>query len=130
MLQDFDQFCHTHGEVNELNELSGAVVAIEANFFLRRLLEKQDGLPYEGLVAATGGIPYHLRSFIEDDLEKFKNAGVDVIFFFDGLDAGKRFTPFREESKAIEKCARAWEQYDMGLDSEAAQISFRQTGEW
>jgi len=129
MLSDFESYRLANAEMNDLTELSGAVVAIEAGFFLKRLLEKEDGLPYEGLVSATGGIPYHLRSFIEDDLEKFKTAGVDVLFVFDGLDAGKKFTPFSQSNNAVEKCGRAWSLYDGGMDSEQARQRFRQTGE-
>lgn len=129
MLAEFEAYRTAQAEVNELTELSGAVVAIEAGFFLKRLLEKEGGLPYEGLVPATGGIPYHLRSFIEDDLDKFKSAGVEVVFVFDGLNAGKRFLPFRESNRAVDKCSRAWEKYE-AHNSQEAKETFRGTGEY
>lgn len=118
MLADFNNFVARNAELNQLNELSGAVVAIEASFFLQLHFEAENGEAREPLVPALGGLPSNLESSLKKDLQTFKELNIRPLFVFDGLDAGKKFGPFDKSRAAAGRCDLAWSNYHTGAPKE------------
>eukprot|EP01060_Flectonema_neradi_P035874 TRINITY_DN6715_c0_g1_i4.p1 TRINITY_DN6715_c0_g1~~TRINITY_DN6715_c0_g1_i4.p1 ORF type:complete len:730 (+),score=63.20 TRINITY_DN6715_c0_g1_i4:40-2229(+) len=64
-----------------LENLRGSRIAIDGQYWLKILAPKID----EPFLAAIGGIPLTMGNVVRNELRKFKNAGIDPVFVFNGL---------------------------------------------
>jgi len=110
MIHDFEGWSASRVERSPLSALGGAVVAIEASFYLERLLTSRPSK--EPLLAALGGTPFALRTHIENELEVLKSENITPVFVFGGLDVGKAYDPFAASNDAVRANVKAWELYD------------------
>jgi len=110
MINDFEGWSANCVERNPFSALEDAFVAIEASFYLERLLTSRPSK--EPLLAALGGAPFALRTHIEEELEILKEAKITPFFVFRGLDVGKTYDPFAASNEAVRANVKAWELYD------------------
>lgn len=110
MINDFEAWSAPRAERNPFSALDGAVLAIEATFYLERLLTSRPSK--EPLLAALGGAPFALRTHIENELEILKSANISPVFVFKGLEVGKAYDPFAASNDAVGANVKAWELYD------------------
>ena len=103
---------------DNLSALRGDVLGIDAEEYLAGLLIAQNREP---LLPALGGLPFSLRQRVDDDLQRFRDAGVSVMFVFNGLDLAcrDRGSIFKGAARAAETLESAWRIYDAGKGDEA-----------
>lgn len=124
MIRDFVQWTATFAETSDLEQLSGCRVGVEAADYLsQRILNHSRAK--EPLVPALGGLPLALKQHIEEDLESFRNAGIEPWFVFSGLDITKQDSPFGQKADEAAVNANAWNLYD----SHQAEASVAKFGE-
>lgn len=126
MLQDFDVWSVGRLEVSTFDELNSAVLAIEASFYLERLLTTAPAK--EPLLSALGGLPFALKAHIENEIELLRKNGIRPLFVFDGLEVGKKYTPFRASDEAAGLNREAWDLYNLH-QAEKAVDTFGSSGE-
>lgn len=117
MIQDFAVWSASRSDRNPFSALEGAVLAIEASFYLERLLTHKNSK--EPLLSAIGGQPFALRTRIEDQLEILKVAKITPVFVFRGLDVGKAYDPFAASNDAVRASGKAWDLYNVGTEAKA-----------
>lgn len=110
MIPSFDEFATPLSEVAPLSELDGAIIAIEAAYYLNRLLVNPS--LKEPLLAALGGLPFTMRSTVTNDIAAFREAGIKPIFVFDGMDVSKTKTLFQQADEAVRANTAAWNLYN------------------
>lgn len=126
MIQDFDTWSSSRSETNSLRDLSGATVAIEANFYLDRLLNHPP--TKEPLLSALGGLPFSLEAHVENELRVLQENDIQPIFVFNGMEAGKKHLPFKELEDAARLNGHAWDLYNRH-EAEQAVDSFGKSGQ-
>lgn len=102
---------------DELSNLEGDLFGIDAEEYLVNFITQNR----EPLVPALGGLPLSLRQRVDDDLQRFKDAGIRVMFVFNGLDlpCRDRSSIFKASARAAETLESAWRTYDAGRGDEA-----------
>ena len=102
-----------------LEQLRKARIGIDADDYLRTLLTASP--PREPLLPALGGLPLSFYERIDEDLERFREAGIQPVFIFNGLDYAckDRTTILRESRKASSTLNEAWNVYGDGKGEEA-----------
>ena len=91
-----------------IEDIKGYTVAVEATWYLQRMLEVHS----EPLLSALGGLPYGLSCEIEADLDNWKAHGVTPMFVFDGLYIiGQEDMALRIAKEASRRSDKAWESY-------------------
>ena len=108
MIHDFETWATPRREINPLSDLAGTVIAIEADFYLDRLLNTTSKEP---LLAALGGSPFGLNEQIKSELRALQDADITPIFVFKGLDSGRRSDQFKEAGDVALANAEAWDLY-------------------
>ena len=126
MIHDFDVWSSGRLETNSLSDLSGAVLAIEASFYLDRLLNQPPSK--EPLLPALGGLPFSLKAHIQNELGILAEHGVRPVFIFNGMEAGKKHRPFKDMDDAARLNGSAWELYNRH-EAEQAVESFGKSGQ-
>jgi len=110
MIHEFDVWAAGSSETNPFSDLKGSVLAIEASFYLERLLTQA---PFkEPLLSALGGVPFALKAHIQNELELLRNADITPLFVFGGMNTGEKDRPFRQQDNAVRLNSNAWQLYD------------------
>ena len=109
MIHEFELWSASRTDTNHFSDLSGAVLAIEADFYLDRLLNNSPAK--EPLLSALAGLPFSFRSHVEHELGVLQSWGVKPIFVFSGLEQGKNYAPFEEGENVAERNRIAWDLY-------------------
>lgn len=106
--------------VGPLESLRNDWVGIDAEEYFNSILSPGRQAP-EPLLPAHGGCGFTIKKRIDEDLARFKEAGIKPCFVFNGLDlkGRDRASILKESRKATATLASAWEIYDAG-DGETA----------
>ncbi|KAK5939190.1 hypothetical protein PMZ80_008493 [Knufia obscura] len=94
-----------------LSSLDGAVIGVDASYYLDQCLNENNEEP---LKVALGGIPFTLTARIEEDLQAARDAGVKLIFIFDGLDYVNKTPAGAESSESQAAHESGWTHYLQG----------------
>lgn len=109
-----------------LADLLNAKIGVEATAYLTNLLK---GPADEPLLAALGGHPMGFKTHIENDLDKWKENGMEPLFVFEGQSiVGKKEMTMRSLKSAISETEQAWALYNDGNPTDAV-AAFRKAGE-
>lgn len=129
MINGFEEWATSLSEWYEIEQLSGAVIAIEAADYLNSLIRNPNTI--EALLPALGGLPFSLRGYVLKDVGILRSHGINPVFVFSGLDVGKddnkRDAAFRASDEAARIHASAWLQYDQHKPEEAVK-TFKESG--
>ncbi|KAJ9637908.1 hypothetical protein H2199_007403 [Coniosporium tulheliwenetii] len=129
MINGFEEWATSLSEWYEIEQLSGAVIAIEAADYLNNLIRNSNTI--EALLPALGGLPFSLRGYVLKDISILRSHGINPVFVFSGLDVGKddnkRDAAFRASDEAARIHASAWLQYDQHKPEEAVK-TFKESG--
>ncbi|KAJ9654349.1 hypothetical protein H2198_006580 [Neophaeococcomyces mojaviensis] len=98
-VQRLEIWAAKHVQTYPLSTLEGAVIGVDATYYLDQCLNENAEEP---LKVALGGTPFCLTARIEEDLQAAKEAGVKLLFIFDGLDYVNK-TPAGSESAESRK---------------------------
>ena len=110
MIHGFEAWSAGRCQTNSFSDLDGSTIGIDASFYLDRFLNQA---PFkEPLVSALGGLPFALRTHIENELQTFTNHRITPLFVFHGLDVGRTFRPFKSSDDAAKTNAEAWRLYN------------------
>lgn len=123
LVQKLDQWASQRGATQSfpLPTLKDAVIGIDASYYLDLRL---NGSPKEEpLKHALGGVPFCLKAQITDDIECLQDAGVKVIFVFNGLDHVNKPPAEFLSLDSTRAAETAWQKYRSG-DSEACNAEF------
>lgn len=79
--------------------------------------------PPEPLLNALGGVPFSLTRRVDEELQKFADAGIEPLFIFDGLPlvCRSKSSVLRESRKAESLIRAAWNTYDGGKPEPAVE---------
>ena len=116
MIHEFELWSAQRTETSNLSDLSGCVIAIEADFYLERVLNVSAREP---LLSALGGTPFSFRPHVEDDLAALHQNDVKPVFVFGGLRVGKNYAPFAHDNAVASLNAEAWALYGEHKAAEA-----------
>ena len=96
----------------QIDQFRAACVGIDAEDYIHSLLISNPNR--EPLSPALGGLPFTLFKRVDEDLEGFREAGIEVIFVFNGLELAcrDRASALRESRKAANVLSEAWTTYD------------------
>lgn len=102
---------------DEIENLRGHNIGIDAEEYLGGLLTQHR----EPLLGALGGLPFSLKQRVEEDVQRFKTAGVRPTFVFNGLDLAchDRANILKTSLRAAADLGDAWRIYDLGRGEEA-----------
>jgi len=117
MIRNFEEWSVNLTETHSLDELKDTRVAIEAAFYINRMLNT----PHlkEPLLPALGGRPFTMKDTVQNDVKRFKDCGITPIFVFGGLDVGKQDAPFDHSEQAARINQQAWDLYHSGQAQQA-----------
>lgn len=120
MATTFKDWCRAEGleSTGETEQFEHTRIAIDAEDYLHALLTSSTREP---LLPALGGLPFGLQKCVDDDIQAFSDADIEVIFVFNGLDvaAKDRQGVSREVAKASKVLDEAWAIYDQGRGDDA-----------
>lgn len=116
--KDYTAVHHLQTSTN-LAEFDGTRIAVDADDYLHTLLTNPQ--TREPLLPALGGLPFALEKHVNGDLTGFAEAGITVVWVFNGLDCASRSQGVvgREGRRAAEGLSHAWDIYDSGRGDEA-----------
>ena len=102
---------------DDIEDLRGLKVGIDAEEYLANFLSSRK----EPLLPALGGLPFSLKLHVDQDLKRFRDAGIEVTFVFNGLDLAcvDLVNVLRASNKALETLDTAWRIYDAGRADDA-----------
>lgn len=105
--------------VGQLEQFRDLRIAVDAEEYLNVLLTQT--LTREPLLPALGGLPLALQKHVDGDLAGFKDAGIEPVFVFNGLDVASKDRTMigREAKKAAATLNEAWSIYDQGRGDDA-----------
>ena len=106
----------THGP---LTQFQNTRIAIDAEDYLTTLLTNTQ--TREPLLPALGGLPFALQKHVDGDLKGFKDAGIEPVFVFNGLELACRGQNVvgRGGKRAAANLSEAWAIYDQGRGDDA-----------
>lgn len=101
-----------------IEQLRGSKLGIDAEEYLAGLLIAQNREP---LLPALGGLPFSLKQRVDEDVQRFHDAGIQPTFVFNGLDLAcrDRSSILKASLRATETLDSAWRIYDAGKGDEA-----------
>lgn len=101
-----------------VEQLRNTRLGIDADDYVHSLLFASQQEP---LLSALGGLPFSLHKRVDEDLLSFREAGIEPLFVFNGLDLAckDRASVLRESRKAESTLKGAWSVYDEGNGEEA-----------
>lgn len=104
-----------------IEQLRNRTVGIDAEDYLQSLLTAGNREP---LLPALGGLPFTLKTRVDQDLDAFAEAEVVPVFVFNGLDLACHDTAsvLTESRKASTTLTDAWNIYDQGKGEEAVSM--------
>ena len=110
--------------VTPLEPFNGKTIGIDAEDYLYSLLSPGGQAP-EPLLPAHGGNGFTIMKRIDEDLVRFRDAGITPWFVFNGLDLASRdrASILHESRKATTTLNDAWQVYDRG-EGEGAVAGF------
>ena len=91
--------------------MDGAVIGVDASYYLGQCLNEYNEEP---LKVALGGIPFTITARVEEDLQAAKDAGVKLIFIFDGLDYVNKSHADAESTDSQGSHESGWAHYLQG----------------
>lgn len=102
---------------DDLKDLHGTRIGIDAEEYLTSFLISKK----EPLLPALGGLPFSLKSRVDEDLQHFTDAGIEPVFVFNGLDqaCNDRASILKSSVKASDILDSAWKIYDAGRADES-----------
>lgn len=112
----------------ELDEFAGTCLAIDAEEYLNSVLTT--AATSEPLLPALGGLPFALEQHIDQDLKRFRDAKIEPLFIFNGIELAVKDSSFqiKESQKTAKILDDAWNIYDQGRGEEAV-VAFGKAGE-
>lgn len=119
MIHDFAAWSGPRAEVCPFSELADTTLAIDASFYLERLIRERAWR--EPLLSALGGLPFAMQGHIRKELTILRDANITPIFVFPGLDSAEKYRPFDERAKAAAANAQAWTLYAQHQPEEAVE---------
>ncbi|KAI9729123.1 MAG: hypothetical protein M1828_000208 [Chrysothrix sp. TS-e1954] len=126
MLADFDIWAGRRQQSNFLTDLKDAVIAIEADWFLDRILTNPPA--HEALLPALGGLPFGLKKCVNSELATLHDAGITPIFIFNGMQVGDSYRPFHEANSIQRASAQAWDSYLKDMNAAQSVKAFSASG--
>lgn len=117
MIHEFELWSAPRTDTNHLSDLSGAVLAIEADFYLDHLLNTSPAK--EPLLSALSGVPFSFQTHVENEISILQQNGVKPVFIFNGLEVGKKYAPFAHGDSTANLNAVAWDLYNQHRAQEA-----------
>lgn len=114
-----EELVHLTSPIHQVRNLN---IGIDAEDYLQSVLQPGQQAP-EPLLPAHGGNGFTLKRRLDEDLARFREAGIKPWFVFPGLDlpSRDRATIFHESQKAAKTLDAAWSIYDQGLGDQAVQ---------
>lgn len=109
--QRLETWAAKHIQTFPLSTLDGAVVGVDATYYLDQCLNENTEEP---LKVALGGLPFCLTARIEEDLQAAKDAGIKLIFVFNGLDYANKAPPGAESIETRRAHDEGWSHYMAG----------------
>lgn len=110
-VQKLDTWAAKFVQTFPLSVLKDSVIGVDATYYLDlRLNENKE----EPLKSALGGVPFALRAAIEDDIQAAKDAGVTLIFVFDGLQFVNKPPPSSSSTASKSAHEEGWRHYLAG----------------
>lgn len=125
MIYEFDQWSANRVDTNQLSDLADSVLAIEASWYLDRLLNT--GPSQESLLAALGGLPFALRAYVEDEFSTLQAHNIRPLFIFNGLNVGRKHAVFQHGESVSVVIEKAWDLYNQ-KDAQKAVDTFGSSG--
>jgi hypothetical protein len=83
VVQSVQEWAAARPQSLPLSALKDATIGVDASYYLDLRLNKTGREP---LLHALGGLPYSLKSVVEQDIEILQGLGISLVFVFDGLD--------------------------------------------
>lgn len=102
-----------------LSTLNGSVIGVDASYYLDQVLNENNEEP---LKVALGGLPFCLTARIEEDIQAAKDAGVKLIFIFDGLDYVNKTPPSTDSDTSKRIHENGWSRYIAGDGKETVNV--------
>lgn len=87
-------------------------VGIDLDVYLHSLLTNSES--YEPFVAALGGAPLSLISYIVEDLKNLEHKRIKPVFVLSGLPPARKTRPFQLDDPKTRLRGLAWEAYEEG----------------
>lgn len=112
-VQSYQSWVTQHEKETPLATLDGAVIGVDATYYLDQILNKKEN-PEEPLKSALGGTPFTLEARIEEDLQAAKDAKVKLIFVFNGLDYVNKSPSSASSPEARQATEEGWALYNSG----------------
>ena len=103
-----------------LDQIKGSVIGIDAEDYLQSFSVQRR----EPLLPALGGLPFSLDTRVDDDVRNLREAGIEPIFIFNGLELAckDRASVLKESRKMASILSDAWTIYDLGKGEEAVNM--------
>ena len=117
MIHEFELWSAPRTDSNQLADLKDAVVAIEADFYLDRLLNRSPAK--EPLLSALGGLPFSFQTHVENQINTLLSHDIKPLFIFNGLRVGKDYAPFAQGDAVASQNQVAWDLYNRHEAQEA-----------
>lgn len=108
--------------ITPLEAFKGKTIGIDAEDYLHSILSPGSSAP-EPLLPAHGGNGFTIKKRIDEDLARFRDAGIKPFFVFNGLDLASRNrqSVLKESDNAAKLLDAAWQVYDQGNGESAVQ---------
>lgn len=110
MIHEFEIWTANRTDSNRFSDLSDTVLAIEASFYLDRLLTTPPAK--EPLLSALGGLPFALQAHIEQEINSLRSHNIRPLFVFNGLNVGKKHNVFQQSESVTAANEKAWDLYN------------------
>lgn len=94
-----------------LSVLKDSVIGIDASYYLDLRLNLNQEEP---LKTALGGIPFALKATINDDITAVQEAGITLVFVFNGLDFVNKAPPSSSSVESKNAHEEGWRHYLAG----------------
>lgn len=108
-----------HAQTFPISVLNKAYIGIDASYYLDQILNNNNEEP---LKVALGGVPFCLTARIEEDIQTAKDAGIKLIFVFDGLDYVNKAPPHTESPQSRNTHEEGWTLYMQGNGKETVDV--------
>ena len=105
-------------QLTPIERFKGRRIGIDAEDYCHSLLVFENREP---LLPAHGGRPFSFNKRVDEDLQSFRDAGIEPVFVFGGLDLAckDRSSILNEGRRASIILNEAWETYDQAQGEDA-----------
>lgn len=117
--QSLEAWASKYVQTTPLATLDGAVIGVDATYYLDQILNENSEEPLKG---ALGGTPFCLEARIEEDLQAAKDAKVKLIFVFNGLDYVNKTPSSADSAEARQAHEEGWAHYIAGEAKETVNV--------